>query len=297
MDISSKSRAPLAERPLTTVRIYTMKYAGLDTPEKQKVLFDNLDRYGNVDEVWLSTLEGNNAMADHRKFIETLKYTASELRKRGILVSIQLSSCVGHFGAPLCEDGFPWTDDDLMVDSEGRKVDGVCCLTGEAFTAWTGDVLALYCRELEIHAAFIDDDVRFHNHGAVQEDASCGVIGDIAQFVAAPGGDADDLRLGTALAGEDFLTGQGGSPGLTVVHIVILTTEIHHTGVVGLHVHDGIIPVPAGTHGTQVRGGGGVGGSGSLGTHTGAPEGHILELFQNGIQIVLGTVHIGCLGT
>ena len=173
MDISRNSRAPLAERPLTTVRIYTMKYAGLDTPEKQKVLFDNLDRFGAVDEVWLSTLEGNNSMADHRKFIENLKYTAGELRKRGILVSIQLSSCVGHFGAPLCEDGFPWTDDDLMVDSEGRKVDGVCCLTGEAFTAWTGDVLALYCRELEIHAAFIDDDVRFHNHGAVQEGCFC----------------------------------------------------------------------------------------------------------------------------
>ena len=173
MVISRESRAPLAERPLITVRTYTMKYAGVDTPEKQRVLFDNLDRFGNVDEVWLSTLEGNNPMADHRKFIEDLKYTAGELRKRGILVSIQLSSCVGHFGAPRCEGGFPWTDDDLMVDSEGRKVDGICCLTGEPFTAWSGDVLALYCRELAIHAAFLDDDVRFHHHGPVGEGCFC----------------------------------------------------------------------------------------------------------------------------
>ena len=158
-----------ADAPLTTVRVYTMKEAGFNS----SVFFEKLDKFGGVDEVWLSTLEGNNSIEDHKKFIDELRPIAEGLRRRNIIVSIQLSSCIGHFGAPLVENGFPWTADDLMVDVSGITVDGICCPSSEAFTAWSGDILAMYCKALDIHAAYIDDDVRFWNHGAISEGCFC----------------------------------------------------------------------------------------------------------------------------
>jgi hypothetical protein len=91
----------------------------------------------------------------------------------GKIVSIQLSSCVGHFSGNLYENGFPCRTEDLMVDENGVPTPGVCCLASESFRQWTGKVLALYCRELQIHTAYLDDDVRLQNHAPLNEGCFC----------------------------------------------------------------------------------------------------------------------------
>jgi len=168
--ISTDSPVPLAERPVTTLRIYPDFY---DSPEQRERILALLDRYGGIDEVWLSTLEGNEALERHRVSAAVSAELAAQLRTRNIIVSLQLTSCIGHFAAPRFDHGFAWTDEDLMVDAGGVTVSGICCPSSPAFTAWTGDVLALYCVAIRPEVVYIDDDLRFNNHAAIRTGCFC----------------------------------------------------------------------------------------------------------------------------
>lgn len=163
---------PKSVCPLTTLRIYTRDY---DTPEKRERVCKLLDKYGRIDEVWLSTAAGTQSLAVHRKTLGNCLKMAEELRKRNIAVSLQLSSTVGHFGGAVfnAPDAYKWTQDDLMVGIDGTTLPGVCCPTSPTFSAWCTDVLALYCEKLKPLAAYIDDDLRFHNLGKIEQGCCC----------------------------------------------------------------------------------------------------------------------------
>ncbi len=156
--------------PVTTVRIYPMYY---ESEEQQTQILDLLKRNPGIDEVWFSTLEGNDSMAKHAELAEMSAAFAEKVRALGVRVSLQLSSCIGHFAAPRTADGFPWTEDDLMVDSYGKTVSGICCPTSKTFVDWTGKALALYCAKIHPDSAYIDDDLRFQNHGAIHDACFC----------------------------------------------------------------------------------------------------------------------------
>ncbi|MBQ9502351.1 MAG: hypothetical protein IJU70_09370 [Lentisphaeria bacterium] len=158
--------------PLTTLRIYSRDY---DSPEKRERICRMLDKCGRIDEVWLSTAAGTQSLAVHRKALEECLKMAEELRKRNIAVSLQLSSTVGHFGGAVfkAKDAYQWTKDDLMVGHDGTTLPGVCCPSSPSFAAWCSDVLAMYCEKLKPLAAYIDDDLRFHELGGIRQGCCC----------------------------------------------------------------------------------------------------------------------------
>jgi len=169
---TGEEKRTMTNYPLTTLRIYSRHY---DTPEKRARLLRVLDEFDTVDEVWLSTAAGTQSMRVHKETLEHCKAFAEDLRKRNIAVSIQLSSTLGHFGgaAFTAKDAFQWTEDDLLVGHDGKTNPGVCCPSSPKFVQWCADVFAMYCKELQPLAGYIDDDLRFHNHGPIEQSCCC----------------------------------------------------------------------------------------------------------------------------
>lgn len=160
----------LIEQPVTTVRVYSHVYR---EQEKRKLFLDLIKKYPGIDEIWLSSLHGNEAMEKHLDDAKLSASVAEELRKAGIKVSMQLSACLGHFSGQTFPDGFQPAKEDLMIDINGVSDPGVCCMTSKAFQDWTAGALLIYCREIRPEAVYIDDDVRFQNHGCVQDGCFC----------------------------------------------------------------------------------------------------------------------------
>ena len=177
---TGEEKKTMTAYPLTTLRLSSWTF---DTPEKRARIFRMLDKYGSVDEVWLCSIDGIKSFAEHKKDLEHFKKFAEGLRKRGIAVTVQLTSTVGHFGGAGTEkmgvsltgekSPFPWTEDDLLVGHDGLTAPGSCCPSSPRFAQWCGDVLALYCKELQPLAAYIDDDLRFHSHGPIEQACCC----------------------------------------------------------------------------------------------------------------------------
>jgi len=162
----------MSRLPLTTLRLFWNAY---DTPEKRARVCRLLDQYGKPDEIWLSTTAGVSSLSSHKKCLSDCVAMAKELRRRNIAVSIQLASSIGHTGAPVRpeKDAFQWKDEDLLVGHDGSSSPGVCCPASPAFLKWCADILAMYCRELQPLTAYIDDDMRMHQHGKIEQACCC----------------------------------------------------------------------------------------------------------------------------
>ena len=159
-------------QPLTCIRLYSGTYS---TPAKRAQVCRVLDQYGKPEEIWLSTAAGPDSLRTHKKVLKDCAEMARELRKRNIAVSIQLSSTIGHFGGKVytAKDAFKWTQDDLLVGHDGKTSPGICCPSSPSFVQWCVSIFAMYCKELQPLTAYVDDDMRFHEHGKMKQTCCC----------------------------------------------------------------------------------------------------------------------------
>lgn len=95
-------------------------------------------------------------------YVEIVKQLAARLREKGISYQLNYQNLVGAWdgGADL-KDVYQW---EMYVDEKGMESGGAACIAGERFRQIAGEKLRMWSAT-EPDVIWIDDDLRFHNHG------------------------------------------------------------------------------------------------------------------------------------
>ncbi len=118
-----------------------------------------------VDEVWFSTGISFPKMEEHRAAAKRLAKAADDLRKIGILPSLQIQATIGHGDAFLRyadNSGMTWQG---FTSANGAVAKGCNCFRAPGFLAYMKEMATLYAAAMRPYSAWIDDDIRIVNHG------------------------------------------------------------------------------------------------------------------------------------
>ena len=118
-----------------------------------------------VDEVWFSTGISFPKMEEHRAAAQRLAKAADDLRKIGILPSLQIQATIGHGDAFLRyadNSGMTWQG---FTSANGAVAKGCNCFRAPGFLAYMKEMATLYAAAMRPYSAWIDDDIRIVNHG------------------------------------------------------------------------------------------------------------------------------------
>ena len=118
-----------------------------------------------VDEVWFSTGISFPKMEEHRAAAQRLAKAADDLRKIGILPSLQIQATIGHGDAFLRyadNSGMTWQG---FTSANGAVAKGCNCFRAPGFLAYMKEMSTLYAAAMRPYSAWIDDDIRIVNHG------------------------------------------------------------------------------------------------------------------------------------
>lgn len=117
-----------------------------------------------VDEVWFSTGICFPKMEEHRIAAKCLADDANELRKLGILPSIQIQATIGH-GESLTRyadnSGRTWQG---YVAEDGTESKAMNCPRAPGFLAYLAEMSSIYASALKPYSVWVDDDIRIVNH-------------------------------------------------------------------------------------------------------------------------------------
>ena len=118
-----------------------------------------------VDEVWFSTGISFPKMEEHRAAAQRLAKAADDLRKIGILPSLQIQATIGHGDSFLRyadNSGMTWQG---FTSANGSVAKGCNCFRAPGFLAYMKEMATLYAAAMRPYSAWIDDDIRIVNHG------------------------------------------------------------------------------------------------------------------------------------
>ena len=118
-----------------------------------------------VDEVWFSTGISFPKMEEHRAAAQRLAKAADDLRKIGILPSLQIQATIGHGDSFLYyadNTGMTWQG---FTSANGSVAKGCNCFRAPGFLAYMKEMSTLYAAAMRPYSAWIDDDIRIVNHG------------------------------------------------------------------------------------------------------------------------------------
>jgi len=136
-----------------------------DRPEVWRGLVDAFAKHrAGVDEVWFSTGICFPKMDGHRASAKRLAACAEDLRKLGILPSLQVQATIGHgdaFTAHQDNTGITWQ---TYVAQDGSSAKSLNCPRAPGFLAYMREMSALYAAAVKPYAVWIDDDIRIINH-------------------------------------------------------------------------------------------------------------------------------------
>ena len=137
-----------------------------DRPEVWAATFEQFAKYrAGVDEVWFSTGISFPKMDEHRAAAARLAKAAGQLRRIGILSSLQIQATIGHGDAFLRyadNSGMTWQG---FTSENGAVAKGCNCFRVPAFLAYMKEMSALYAAAMRPYSVWIDDDIRIINHG------------------------------------------------------------------------------------------------------------------------------------
>ena len=137
-----------------------------DRPEVWAATFEQFAKYrAGVDEVWFSTGICFPKMDEHRAAAARLAKAAEQLRRIGILPSLQIQATIGHGDAFLRyadNSGMTWQG---FTSENGAVAKGCNCFRAPAFLAYMKEMSALYAAAMRPYSVWIDDDIRIINHG------------------------------------------------------------------------------------------------------------------------------------
>ncbi len=118
-----------------------------------------------VDEVWFSTGISFPKMEEHRAAAQRLAKASDDLRKIGILPSLQIQATIGHGDSFLYyadNTGMTWQG---FTSANGAVAKGCNCFRAPGFLAYMKEMATLYAAAMRPYSAWIDDDIRIVNHG------------------------------------------------------------------------------------------------------------------------------------
>ncbi len=129
---------------------------------------------GAVDEVWFSTGICFPKMDEHRANAVRLAAAAEDLRKLGILPSLQVQSTIGHgdaFTRYADNSGIAWQ---TYTAADGAVADSLNCPRAPGFLAYLREMASLYAAAVKPYSVWIDDDIRIINHHAGDRQSNSG---------------------------------------------------------------------------------------------------------------------------
>lgn len=130
---------------------------------------------GACDEVWFSTGISFPPMEWHREHVARLARYAADLRRAGIVPSLQFQATLGHGdsfgGTPEEMAGRTWRG---FTGPTGIECKACNCPRDPAFLAYVREVARLYAAAIRPAWLWIDDDLRVNNHRpAVAREIGC----------------------------------------------------------------------------------------------------------------------------
>ena len=161
---------------------------------------------GCCDEVWFSTGIGVPPVSVHAERAARMVRAAAELRKLGIVPSLQFQATIGHGdGLSLTEDcsAKTWTG---WTGSTGVEAKACNCPRQSGFLEYVREVSRLYAA-FKPAFVWIDDDLRFDNHSPATDGSrpGCWCERCIADFNAISGGKWTCRSLDAAVAKDEKL--------------------------------------------------------------------------------------------
>ena len=129
---------------------------------------------GAVDEVWFSTGICFPKMDEHRANAMRLAAAAENLRKLGVLPSLQVQSTIGHgdaFTRYADNSGITWQ---TYAAADGAVADSLNCPRAPGFLAYLREMVSLYAAAIKPYSVWIDDDIRIIDHHAGDRQSNSG---------------------------------------------------------------------------------------------------------------------------
>jgi len=122
------------------------------------------------DEVWFCTKPSAAPLEEHRESARLMAKAAEEMRKIGVIPSLQIGATIGHGDDFSLHSVSPaWG---TVVDSDGVKTRQCSCPRQAAFLAHVKAMAALYaaCKPAMV---WLDDDLRIARHSPAKEGCYC----------------------------------------------------------------------------------------------------------------------------
>ena len=155
--------AGAADVPFCALR-FGYRYTQPDKwPEMREVLAKNR---GAFDEVWFSTGVSFPPLSWHEEHVRQCAVAAADLRKLGIVPSIEIQTVIGHTDAILDSGDCSGQDWGTMVSADGLAAKRLSCPRDPK-------LIAYFSRVAELHAAWapgsvwVDDDLSYRNRAPV----------------------------------------------------------------------------------------------------------------------------------
>ncbi len=177
------------------------------TEEQWKLTYKAIaENPGCCDEVWFSTGIGVPPLAWHRAQAARLAKAAADLRKIGIVPSLQFQATLGHSDSlSACEDcsAKAWTG---WTGSTGVEATYCNCPRQPAFLDYIREMARIYAA-FKPGSVWIDDDLRIHNHNPATKNSRLGCWCEtcLAAFNKETGGTWTRQTLDAALAKDPAL--------------------------------------------------------------------------------------------
>ena len=151
------------EVPFSAIRL---RKPQTDSPEVWTATLEQFAKHrAGVDEVWFSTGICFPKMDEHRAAAKRLAAAAEDLRKLGILPSLQIQATIGHGDAFIRyadNTGMTWQG---FMSENGAVAKGCNCFRAPGFLAYMREMASLYAAAVKPYAVWIDDDIRIIKHG------------------------------------------------------------------------------------------------------------------------------------
>jgi len=152
-----------ADVPFSAIRL---RKPQTDRAEVWKATLEQFAKYrAGVDEVWFSTGICFPKMDEHRAAAKRLAAAAEDLRKLGILPSLQIQATIGHsddFTYYADNSGITWQ---TYVPENGATAKTLNCFRAPEFLAYMREMASVYAEAVKPYAVWIDDDIRIVSHG------------------------------------------------------------------------------------------------------------------------------------
>lgn len=167
--MAEKIHSPAADRPLMMLRFRI----GQESGEIWKRTFAQLKKYPDCcDEVWFSTGLSVVPLDTHRKLSAAMAENAKQLRRIGIIPSLQFQSTIGHsdnISAPYDNSGKTWGG---YVGRFGKQCKYMNCPRQAGFLRYVNEMARIY-GAWHPASIWIDDDLRLNNHSPASEPGGC----------------------------------------------------------------------------------------------------------------------------